>query len=91
MCSRVLRAVASPTSRVHERRNVDDFLTLPGCPEMSGCGNRLMSEKICIILHGRDQLFFLTQSYYVLDFVGHTISEITTCLCIIKVDYIYRI
>lgn len=45
MCSRVLRAVASPTSRVHERRNVDDFLTLPGCPEMSGCGNRLTSEK----------------------------------------------
>lgn len=52
-------------------------------------GSRL--KKICIILHGRDQLFFLTQSYYVLDFVGHTISEITTCLCIIKVDYIYRI
>lgn len=45
MCSRVLRAVASPTSGVHERRDVDDFLTLPGYTEMSGCGNRHPSEK----------------------------------------------
>lgn len=87
MYSRVMRAVASPTSGVHERRNVDDFLTLPGYTEME---TGICLKNICIILHGRDQLFFLTQSYFVLDFVGRTISEITTYLCIIKVD-IYRI
>lgn len=77
MYSRVMRAVASPTSGVHERRNVDDFLTLPEYTEME---TGICLKNICIILHGRDQLFFLTQSYFVIDFVGHTISEITTYL-----------
>lgn len=70
MCRRVLRAVASPTSGVHERRDVDDFLTLPGYTEMSGCGNKHPSEKICIFLHGWDRLFFLTQSILFFRFCG---------------------
>lgn len=87
MYSKVMRAMASLTSGIHERRNVNDFLTLPGYTEMK---TGICLKNVCIILHGRDQLFFLTQSYFVLDFVGRTFSEITTYLCIIKVD-IYRI